>query len=180
MKTKKIMRIVAVIGSVVLIMGGFFVYHIIDKNELKTYQLVSTENNSEGFIANYPQTVEEAIEQSELVVRCKIASKGEAYFVSRVNDEDKNRYQKDGAKEWQYSDVWTDCRLEVKEIYKGNCDNTIYYKFLGGTIGEYTENKGYELKEGKEYILFLQYVQEKESYQNAISSYYILEKPEEQ
>ncbi len=137
---KKVCIVVA-IGIVALIIGGFIAYQIIGENELRTYQLVSIENNSEGFIANYPQTVEEAMEQSELVVRCKIASKGDTYFVSRVNDEDKNRYQEDGAKEWQYSDVWTDCRLEVKEIYKGKCDSTIDYKFLGGKIGEYTENK---------------------------------------
>lgn len=176
MKNKKSIIIVSIIGAVVLCAGIFLTFQIISKNELKKYQLV--EQNTNAYIINYPQSMKEAEEQSELVIRCKVESLGEIFYASNVTDSVREKLVKDGAKEWEYSNIWTNCVLKVEEVYKGKCDKKIDYQFLGGTIDGHTETMGYSLEEGEEYILFLNYSQDDEVYRNAISPYYVMKKGE--
>lgn len=158
--------------------------------ELEQYELVEQEA-----IPNYTidtrllESVEEAVNMSSLVIRCKVESVGKPYYESYVDDEIKEQFISDGQKEYTYSNIWQDCVLKVEKVYKGECSKEISYRFLSGDIAamegtsvfidedgnmvQITPSKGYKLEEGKEYVLFLNYNEEKSIYANSVSPWYV-------
>ncbi len=164
--------------------------------ELEKYELVEQgDNSSDSINSDYmtntilPGNVEEAMNMSALVIRCKVQSVGEPYYESYVSAESEQKFKDEGRKPYTYSNIWQDCVLQVEKIYKGECGDEITYRFLSGDIAALegdltftdedgkqvylTSAKGYPLKEGIEYVLFLNYNEEKNIYANSISPWYV-------
>lgn len=129
-----------------------------DKQEEKKVDIIKDEERiliKSDYNVILPESMDELVEKSDLVVRCSV-------------DDIIEILKEDGALEYEYSHIWTYCSLNILEIYKGNCDEKIIYRYIGGKIQKYEQETVHALKIGGEYILFLQKVPEENVYSNAI------------
>jgi len=158
--------------------------------EIEQYELVKQKDDS-GMMVDMilPSTVEEAIDMSELVVKCTVEKVGEPYYESYVDEKLTEKYLAEGKEEYLYSYIWQDCVLKVENVYSGECEQEISYRYICGDIkamegtdkivneeGEevrIASPKGYVLNENDEYILFLSSNEESDVYENAISPWYV-------
>ncbi len=175
MKNKKMKKII--IFCIILVFAwntGCVKNNIVNNENKKEEKKVDRIKDEERILikSDYnvilPESMDELVEKSDLVVRCSVDDIIETRFVKYLSDEIIEILKEDGAFEYEYSHIWTYCSLNILEIYKGNCDEKIIYRYIGGKIQKYEQEAVHALKIGGEYILFLQKVPEENVYSNAI------------